>query len=172
MRTAQSGTCAAGKSPGIIFTAGADPVAERDADHPADERQRHRLDQELHEDVAPARADRLADADLARALGDRHQHDVHDADAADEQGDADDRADDGGDAAEDLRVDVEDLVLHQTRKSSALVGPMWWRSRSRRLMSSLTWSTDSLLAAWQLQLHLVGGAAAEDAQRGVEGHET
>ena len=30
-------------------------------------------------------AERLADADLARALGDRHQHDVHDADAADEQ---------------------------------------------------------------------------------------
>ena len=31
------------------------------------------------------RADRLADADLARALGDRHQHDVHDADAANHQ---------------------------------------------------------------------------------------
>ena len=32
-----------------------------------------------------ARADRQAQADLARPLGHRHQHDVHDADAADEQ---------------------------------------------------------------------------------------
>ena len=32
-----------------------------------------------------ARADRHAQADLARALGDRDQHDVHDADAADEE---------------------------------------------------------------------------------------
>ena len=38
------------------------------------------------------RADRLADADLARPLGDRHQHDVHHADAADEQRDRCDRA--------------------------------------------------------------------------------
>ena len=36
-------------------------------------------------DVARARADRQAEADLARPLGHRQQHDVHDADAADEQ---------------------------------------------------------------------------------------
>ena len=34
-----------------------------------------------------ARADRHADADLAGPLGHRHQHDVHDADAADDQRD-------------------------------------------------------------------------------------
>ena len=34
-----------------------------------------------------ARADGHADADLAGAFGDRHEHDVHDADAADEQRD-------------------------------------------------------------------------------------
>ena len=45
------------------------------------------LDEELHQDVALARADRHADADLARPLGDAHEHDVHDADAADEQAD-------------------------------------------------------------------------------------
>ena len=37
-------------------------------------------------------ADRLADADLPGPLGDGHQHDVHDPDAADEQRDGGDRA--------------------------------------------------------------------------------
>ena len=41
---------------------------------------------ELKKDVAPLRAHCLSDADLACSLGHRHQHDVHDADAADEQG--------------------------------------------------------------------------------------
>ena len=39
-----------------------------------------------------AGADGQADADLARPLGDRDEHDVHDADAADEQRNAGDRA--------------------------------------------------------------------------------
>ncbi len=43
------------------------------------------FDQELQQHVAAAGADGQAQADLARPLGDRHQHDVHDADAADEQ---------------------------------------------------------------------------------------
>ena len=58
---------------------------ERDADEPAGERQRQRLDQELRQDVARLGADRHADADLARPLGHAHQHDVHDPDAADQQ---------------------------------------------------------------------------------------
>ena len=53
----------------------------------ADETEHDRLDQELHEDVALARADRHADADLARPLGDADEHDVHHADAADEEAD-------------------------------------------------------------------------------------
>ena len=40
------------------------------------------FDQELAADAPGSSAQRLAHADLARALGDRHQHDVHDADAA------------------------------------------------------------------------------------------
>src|SRR5215831_16027983 len=47
--------------------------ADQDAHDAARERQRRGFDQELGEDVAPARAERLADADLARALGHRHQ---------------------------------------------------------------------------------------------------
>ena len=43
------------------------------------------LDEELAHDVTAARADRHAQADLARALGHRQQRDVHDADAADQQ---------------------------------------------------------------------------------------
>jgi hypothetical protein len=42
---------------------------------------------ELGEDVAPACAERFADADLAGALGHGHQHDVHDDDAAHDQRD-------------------------------------------------------------------------------------
>src|SRR5262245_11838511 len=62
---------------------------QRDAQHDpgqaADPAQQHGLDQELQQDVHPARADRHADPDLARPLGHRHQQDVHDADAADQQ---------------------------------------------------------------------------------------
>ena len=53
----------------------------------AEHAQRDGLDQELQRDVGAARAERLPQADLARALGHRHQHDVHDADAADDQRD-------------------------------------------------------------------------------------
>ena len=49
--------------------------------------QQHRLDQELQQHMDAPRADRHADADLAGALGDRDQQDVHDADAADQQRD-------------------------------------------------------------------------------------
>ena len=52
---------------------------------PPNERQRRRLGQHLPDDVAAPRAERLAEADLARALADDHQHDVHDDDAADHQ---------------------------------------------------------------------------------------
>ena len=48
----------------------------------AQQRQHHRLGQELAQDGAPGRADGLADADLAGAFGDGDQHDVHDPDAA------------------------------------------------------------------------------------------
>ena len=44
------------------------------------------------QDVAPVRADRHADADLARPLRHAHEHDVHDPDAADDERDAGDRA--------------------------------------------------------------------------------
>ena len=57
----------------------------------AEQRQGHRLDQELRQDVPPPGADRQPQPDLARPLGDRDEHDVHDPDAADDQGDRGDR---------------------------------------------------------------------------------
>ena len=69
------------------WTQQADAAAEDDAEHAAGGRQEGRLDQELPEDLAAARAERLADADLARPLGHRDHHDRHHADAADHQRD-------------------------------------------------------------------------------------
>ena len=59
--------------------------AQQDADRAAQDAQGQRLDQELEQDVAAGGAQRLADADLAGALGHRDQHDVHDPDAADHE---------------------------------------------------------------------------------------
>src|SRR6058998_2688000 len=59
--------------------------AEGDADHTADQREGDGLDQELDEDVAPASPHRHPEADLSRPLRHRHEHDVHDPDAADQQ---------------------------------------------------------------------------------------
>ena len=58
----------------------------------ADQRDQHRLGQELLLHVRRPGADRHAQADLADALGHRDQHDVHDADAADDQRDRRHRA--------------------------------------------------------------------------------
>ena len=58
-------------------------------------------------------ADGHADADLARPLGDAHQHDVHHADAADEQRH-------GGDRREQHRERVEDLSPASWRISACV----------------------------------------------------
>ena len=71
---------------------GRDGHAQEHADQAAGRRHHGRLDQELLDDVAAARAEGAADADLAGALGDRRQHDVHDPDPADQERDAGDRA--------------------------------------------------------------------------------
>jgi hypothetical protein len=103
-----------------------DDVAARDAQEDAQKAaelgEHDGLEEELLDDVVAARADGFAHADLARALGDADQHDVHDADArrqerdhADhERADADDprhlreRGDEGV-----VRVDLEVVLLPQ-----------------------------------------------------------
>src|SRR5215470_9432418 len=84
-----------------------DGEAEDYADQPADETDRQRLYQELLPDVSAARAEAAADSDLARPLQDVGEHDVHDADAANQQRDA-------GDAAhDDVENSLRALVLLQ-----------------------------------------------------------
>ena len=61
----------------------------------AEQADHQRLDDELHQDVVRPRADRLAQADLAGPLGDAHEHDVHDADAADQERDGGDGRQEG-----------------------------------------------------------------------------
>src|ERR1700685_2194559 len=62
---------------------GADEPSESDADESSEASEDHRFGKKLPDDVASPRADGFADADFARALRDRHKHDVHDAHAAD-----------------------------------------------------------------------------------------
>ena len=90
--------------------------ADQDADQAADERQRQGLDEELAEDVAALGAERLADADLAGPLADRHQHDVHDPDAPDDQRDRGDAAQQQGQRPADRRGRVEQLGLVEDRE--------------------------------------------------------
>src|SRR5438093_5846994 len=92
--------------------------ADQDSKGPTQSREKHRLDQELHQDVAPPGADRLADADLAGAFRDGDQHDVHDPDAADDQGNAGDRAQHQGEDAGRLRGAVQHVLLAEDLKIS------------------------------------------------------
>ena len=95
---------------------GGDEAGQHDADHDAadasDQADGERLHHELREDVAGAGADGAADADLARPLEHRGQHDVHDPDAADEQRDAGDRAHDDVEDALRLPALLEQRLGH------------------------------------------------------------
>src|ERR1051325_3050670 len=57
-----------------------DQSAEQRADDAAEYREHDRFGENLRQDVGSPRAERLAQPDLARPLGDDHQHDVHDHD--------------------------------------------------------------------------------------------
>ena len=62
-----------------------DSVGQDHSQHAADEGDGQSFGKELHQDVAPLRAQRLLHADLAGSLSDRNQHDIHQPDAADSQ---------------------------------------------------------------------------------------
>ena len=78
------------------------------------------LDQELREDVAPLGADRHADADLARALRHRDEHDVHDPDPADEQRDRRGRGQQHRQRARGLVGRLRDLLLRSDHEVGVL----------------------------------------------------
>ena len=75
----------------------------------ADDAEQHGLDQELQQDVALPRTERLAQPDLAGPLAHADQHDVRDADAADHERDRGDRGEHEGEQAEDPPDRAEDL---------------------------------------------------------------
>src|SRR5271166_6184289 len=82
-------------------------IGQENARYAAGKRDGHRFRKELEQDVAPAAAQRLFHADLARTLGDRDQHDVHQADPADAQRK---RADEG---QQNLQPCDDDIELFQ-----------------------------------------------------------
>src|SRR5205085_750337 len=65
-----------------------DDDPEQDADHAAKDRKHDRLHHELAHHIALLRPDCQPDADLPGPFRHRYEHDVHDADAPDDEGDA------------------------------------------------------------------------------------
>src|SRR5208282_1547940 len=81
------------------------------------------LDEKLQQNVAAFGADRLAHADLARPLDHGNEHDVHDADATDEQRQAGDKQTDDGNGGGLVVKPFHDLVLLVDGKIVRLAGP-------------------------------------------------
>src|ERR1017187_4957534 len=73
------------------------------AQRSADKREYQGLDEELHQDLTRAGADGLEQADLAGTLGDADQHDVHDTNTTDSEGEV------ANDAEQRVKADGEGL---------------------------------------------------------------
>ena len=94
---------------------------EREPAQSADQGDRQRLGEELADDVGAPRADREPQADLAPPFVHRHQHHVHDADAADQQ--RADREDDHEHVQRgEHRVEAGEDVDHAGDEHRLLVG--------------------------------------------------
>src|ERR1019366_5078795 len=139
-----------------------------DSQHAAGAGQRHGFHQKLADDVAAARPQRFADADLARALGHAHQHDVHYADAPHQQaerGDGDGhQADQAGDAVELLdnlvgRGDGEIILLAGGHAAYAAHDALHFREFFLPL-AALRLSYDH--EAVHLRVAALGGAQRDD----------
>lgn len=88
----------------------ADADRQRYADQTAEKCKRHCFEQELQNDRFFGCTDGFANADLFCSFGDRNEHDVHHADAADEQAETRDRDRDQADAADDA-VKLGDKII-------------------------------------------------------------
>ena len=82
--------------------------------------------------LAP-RADGLAQADLVRALAHRHQHDVHDDDAADNDADRDDRRNHREQHARELLPEIDERVRRLDGEVVLLARPKVVRDAHRFL---------------------------------------
>src|SRR6516225_2527157 len=83
--------------------------SDRVAERAAQNGESNRLAEELLEDVGSRRADRFQDANLAGALGDSDEHDVHDADAAETEGRDRHASEEDGDDSKNARQDFSEL---------------------------------------------------------------
>ena len=85
--------------------------AAEDAEDAAEQAEGDGLDEELQEDGTALGADGHADTDFPCSFGDADQHDVHDADATDEEGHTGDGAEHEGDDAGDTGDFFCDFLL-------------------------------------------------------------
>ena len=106
---------------GGVFEEERDAGAEGDADDAADGAERDGFDQKLDEDVVALGADGFAHADFAGALGDGDQHDVHHADAADDEAYRRYREHEDENQAADFLPELEEIVGSENRKVVRLV---------------------------------------------------
>jgi hypothetical protein len=93
-----------------------DQPAQPNADDAAEHAEQRGFGQELHQNIPAPRANRFAQADFARALGDRDQHDVHNADAAHQQRDGGDAAQEDGQHAGDGARRLDKILLRKDRE--------------------------------------------------------
>ena len=104
------------------------------------------------EDVAAARSEGFEQADLAGALGDGDEHDVHDAYAADaERHGADDSKEDI-EAVLNCMISAESATVSQLGTALSSLGSKWWRpaSTARTACNALRWSSGAL--GWKTML--------------------
>src|SRR3984957_2995530 len=98
-----------------------DGAADQNADKSAGAGQRHGFKQKLPGNIFSACADGLADAYFASALGDRDQHDIHHAHAANEQADRAEHHDGKHHAADDVVKLLYNFHLSLNREIIGLV---------------------------------------------------
>src|SRR5207248_10933659 len=98
------------------------PDPREDPERGSDCGDRGGLGEELAQYVAAPRAEGLPQADLASPFRDRHQHDVHDHDAADDQRHEHDARDDGGEDRADAGPESLDAFRGVEHEIVVLLG--------------------------------------------------
>src|SRR5271155_1108365 len=101
---------------GGVFEKEGDAGAEGDADDAADGAERYGFDEKLDEDVVALGADGFAHADFTGAFGYGDEHDVHYADAANNQANRSYREHQNKNQATDFLPELEEIVGSENRK--------------------------------------------------------
>ena len=143
---------------------------QHDADQPAKSREYDRFYQKLQQHLALQGADGKADADLPRPLGDRHQHDVHDADATHQQAHCRHRTQQAGHGADGAGKGFGDLPgIHDIEVVGLVFGKLAPLAQQR---ANLRHDRRRVRTVLQRDHHsgniLI---ASESALHGVEGHQ-